>query len=148
MSILDQLEAGRTTSSMEETMAAAEVFARYFPENETLKLSGSLGAGKTTFVKGLARGWGIRDVVTSPTYNLYSIYRGVRQLIHFDAYRITEPREAAELLIEEFLEPPFCLAIEWPENSGNWLAPGGWQIHFSIGPDQKRHLRLTIDTDK
>ena len=133
---------------MEETMAAAEVFACYFPENETLKLSGSLGAGKTTFVKGLARGWGIRDVVTSPTYNLYSIYRGVRQLIHFDAYRITEPREAAELLIEEFLEPPFCLAIEWPENLGNWLDPGGWQIHFSIGPEQKRHLRLTIDADK
>ena len=145
MNILDQLEAGRTTSSMEETMAAAEDFARSFPENETLKLSGSLGAGKTTFVKGLARGWGIRDVVTSPTYNLYAIYRGARQLIHFDAYRITDPREAADLLIEEFLEPPFCLAIEWPENLGNWLAPGGWQIHFSIGPDQKHHLQLTID---
>lgn len=126
-------------------MAAAEAFSQFFPKNETLKLSGGLGAGKTTFVKGLARGWGIGDVVTSPTYNLYSIYRGARQLIHFDAYRIAQPREAADLLIEEFLEPPFCLAIEWPENLGNWLAPGGWQIHFSIGPGQKRHLRLTID---
>ncbi len=147
MNILDQLEAGRATSSMEDTMDAAIAFASYFPVNQTLKLSGSLGTGKTTFVKGLARGWDIRDSVTSPTYNLYSIYHGSRQLVHFDAYRLTKPKEAANLLIEEFFKPPFCLAVEWPEKLGNWLEPGGWHIHFSIRPDQKHYLLLTIDSD-
>ena len=126
-------------------MEVAEEFARYFPENETLKLSGNLGAGKTTFVKGLARGWGIEEEITSPTYNLYSIYRGDRQLVHFDAFRIANSKEAADLLIEEFLQPPFCLAIEWPENLAEWLAPGGWQIRLSIQPNQKRRLRLNIN---
>ena len=142
MSILDKLIAGVRTESAEQTQSYAADLAALLPDNQVLKLSGSLGTGKTTFVQGLAKAWGIDEVVKSPSFNLYSIYQGKRQLIHLDAYRLNHPSQAEDLLIEEFLKPPFCLAIEWPEKVEGWMDEGAWHLYFEIQDEKTHNIRL------
>lgn len=139
---LEQLKAGVETNSPESCEAVAAAFAGLLPEDAIVKLRGDLGAGKTTFVRGLARAWGIVEPVTSPTFNLFSIYQGSRQLVHVDAYRLTHSAEADGLLIDEFLQPPFCLAIEWPERlSLEWTEPA-WDLRLGITPQRTHLIRL------
>jgi len=76
MSILEQLSGGITTTTAAETEALAGALAGLLPADRILALHGDLGAGKTTFIRGLARAWAIDEPVTSPTFNLYSIYQG------------------------------------------------------------------------
>lgn len=115
MSILDKLAKGITSSSPEQSFQIAEELAATLPPEAVLTLEGDLGAGKTTFVKGLAKAWSIQESVTSPTFNIYNLYQGDRQLAHMDAYRLEESPEIwDELMLEELISPPFCLAIEWP----------------------------------
>lgn len=83
---------------------------------DVICLQGDLGAGKTTFVQGLARGWGSLDAVSSPTFILVNVYRDVErnQLFHMDAYRLESALEAGELDLDTMLaQGP--LLIEWPE---------------------------------
>lgn len=127
MSVWTELENGVTTRSPEETRLLGERLARELPSECVLALEGDLGVGKTTFVQGIARGLGISRHVTSPTFNLYSVYHGDRTLVHLDAYRIEGPAGADELLIEDFLKPPYCLVVEWPSRLGGWL-PGNTRI--------------------
>lgn len=143
MSIFERLEAGIVSQSTEETQKVASLFGVEFPANQVLKLSGSLGTGKTTFIKGLAKGWGITESVKSPTFNLYSIYSGNRQLVHLDAYRLNDPSEAEDLLIEEFLTPPYCLAIEWPEKVAGWMDDDSWTLKFKIDSNNQHRIELT-----
>ncbi|HBR95114.1 MAG TPA: tRNA (adenosine(37)-N6)-threonylcarbamoyltransferase complex ATPase subunit type 1 TsaE, partial [Opitutae bacterium] len=86
--LLEQLRSGIRSQTANETEALAGRVAALLPPDAVLALHGDLGAGKTTFVRGLARAWDIQEAVTSPTYNLYTIYQGSRQLIHLDAYRL------------------------------------------------------------
>jgi len=132
MSIFAKLSAGITTGSAAESQAIATELAAVLPETCALALHGDLGAGKTTFVQGLARGFGITQPVTSPTFNLYTVHRGpARTLVHLDAYRLETAAQVDALLIEEFLNPPWCLAVEWPERVAGWLPPG--TLHFDLG---------------
>lgn len=142
MNIFDELKRGIPTRSSEEMMAVAADFAGTCPENLTLELSGDLGAGKTVFVKGLARAWGITEEVTSPTFNIFSIYEGTRNLLHMDAYRLQSAEEVEALMLEEFLSPPYCLAVEWPEKVAEWLPADSWRLTFAIDPDQRHQVRL------
>jgi len=142
MNILEQLEQGVTTSAAEETLALAENLAAFLPENHTLALQGELGAGKTTFVKGLAQAWGITEDITSPTFNIFTLYRGARNLLHLDAYRLENVRQIETLMVDEFLEPPFCLAVEWPENVSPWLPDNCWRLNLNIRADQSHHFCL------
>ncbi|MBC2604678.1 tRNA (adenosine(37)-N6)-threonylcarbamoyltransferase complex ATPase subunit type 1 TsaE [Pelagicoccus albus] len=115
MNILDRLKAGIITSNPEESQSVAQELAATLPPEAVLTLEGDLGAGKTTFVKGLAQAWSIQEPVTSPTFNIYNLYNGDRQLAHMDAYRLeNSPEIWDELMLEELIFPPFCLAIEWP----------------------------------
>jgi len=144
MSILDKLRQGVTTNSAEETRALAAELAGALPPDTVLALHGDMGVGKTTFVQGLARGLGIKEQVTSPTFAIYSVYPGSpRKLVHLDAYRLEHERQLEDLLLEEFLTSPWCLAVEWPEKVGAWLPPGAWHLTLSIveGDRHKIHLR-------
>ena len=143
MTILDRLRAGVTTASAEETRALAARVARDLPPDCTLALHGDLGVGKTTFVQGLARGFGIAEPVTSPTFNIYTVHRApARLLVHLDAYRLDNAAQAEALLIEDFLVSPWCLAIEWPEKIAGFLAPDAWQLDFGITSGERHTLRL------
>ena len=134
--------AGVATASAEETRQIAAELAAALPPDVTLALHGDLGVGKTTFVQGLARGLGVTEPVTSPTFNLCRFYRGAgpgaRNLGHLDAYRLDSPAQVDALLLEDFLQPPYCLAVEWPEKIAGWLPTGAWHLDLAIA-DGERH---------
>lgn len=143
MTILDRLREGLTTASAEETETIGAELAGALPDNAALALAGDLGSGKTTLVRGLARGLGIRAAVTSPTYNIYTLYRGSRQLLHMDAYRISGAHALDSLTIEEFLSPPFLIAVEWPENIPGFFADyRTFRIEMELLPDHRHAIRL------
>lgn len=143
MSIFAKLRAGVITSSAEESHALAEEFARALPPDTTLALHGDLGVGKTTFVQGLARGLGVTDPVTSPTFNIFTLYKGAgRTLVHMDAYRLDDDRQLDALMLEDFLVSPWCLAVEWPEKIAAWIPKSALHLDLGITPDQRHTVRL------
>ena len=140
---LSTLRTGITTASAEETRALATRLAALLPEDCLLALHGTLGVGKTTFVQGLAAGFGISGHVTSPTFNIYTVHTGGRrQLVHMDAYRLEGGSHVEDLLLEEFLRSPWCLAVEWPENVADWIPSDAWHIELSITEGDHHVLRL------
>jgi tRNA threonylcarbamoyladenosine biosynthesis protein TsaE len=143
MDILIQLESGVTTHSPEETEELGSQLATALPENCAVALTGNLGTGKTTLVRGMARGLGIGKAVTSPTYNIYTIYEGERQLLHMDAYRLGDSHDLDSLSIEEFLKPPFLIAVEWPEHIAGFLEDyPTYSIELALLPDHGHNFKL------
>lgn len=118
--LLERLRDGISTGSPEETEALGADLAQAIPANAVIALSGDLGAGKTALCRGIARGLGIDDAITSPTFNLYAVYYGDRQLIHIDAYRLETSSDMDGLLIDDLLDPPFLMVVEWPERIAGW----------------------------
>ncbi len=141
-SIYDRLRGGLTTTTAAETQLLATELAAALPPDSTLALHGDLGVGKTTFVQGLARSFGITDHVTSPTFGIYTLYRGHRTLVHLDAYRLETTREIENLLLEDYLISPWCLAIEWPEKIAEWIPSSALHLDLGITPDQRHTLHL------
>lgn len=142
-SIFDRLRQGQSTDSADAMRLLAAAFAAELPPDATVALHGDLGAGKTTWVQGMAMGLGITEPVTSPTFNLYAIHRGgSRQLVHLDAYRLDRDQDVDDLLIEEFLLTPWLLAVEWPERVERWIPAGAWHLDLSIEEDQNHSVRL------
>ena len=142
-SIFDRLQAGVLTGSADESRALAAEFAAALPPDATVALHGELGAGKTTWVQGMARGLGVADPVTSPTFTLYALHRGPRRMLaHMDAYRLASAADAEALLLEEFLVSPWCLAIEWPERVAAWIPPEARHLDLAIAADGRHSIRL------
>ena len=101
------------SSSPEETEAAGEELAATLRVGDLLLLAGELGAGKTTFVRGLARGLGISSgAVQSPTFQLVRVYPGRIQLAHVDLYRLESGAELADLGLDDLLDQG-VVAVEW-----------------------------------
>jgi tRNA threonylcarbamoyladenosine biosynthesis protein TsaE len=141
--LLSRLRQGVTTSSAEETRALAAKLAGLLPGDTTLALHGDMGVGKTTFVQGLAQGLGVHEHVTSPTFAIYSVYRGNgRTLIHLDAYRLENEGQLEAILLDEFLVSPWILAVEWPERVAGWLPKNAWHLTLSIVEGDRHHVRL------
>lgn len=144
MNIIQSLEKGMLSKDAKTTIFIAKQLAHFIPNDETLALHGDLGAGKTTFVKGLAQAWGINEEITSPTFNIYTIYKGHRNLIHLDAYRLANEAEVENLFLEEFLLSPYALVIEWPEKIASLLSPSTWHLYFDIQKDGSHFIKLEI----
>ena len=102
----------RETSAPEETEAAGEELGRRLRKGDLVLLKGELGAGKTTFVRGMARGAGSSAVVASPTFQLVRIYPGRLQLAHVDLYRIEHSTELADVGIDELADAG-AVVVEW-----------------------------------
>jgi tRNA threonylcarbamoyladenosine biosynthesis protein TsaE len=100
------------TSSPAETEAAGERFGKRLRAGDLVLLIGELGAGKTTFVRGVARGTGSHDPVASPTFQLVRLYAGRVQLAHVDLYRIENTSELADLGLDELLDQG-AVVVEW-----------------------------------
>ena len=142
MTIWDTLHTGTITRTAAETQTLAAELARALPPDSTLALHGNLGVGKTTFVQGLARGLGIRDAVTSPTFNIFTLHRGPTNLLHLDAYRLDNARQVEDLLLSDFMISPWCLAVEWPERIADWLPATTLHLELGIAPDERHTLKL------
>lgn len=105
--------------SPKDTMTFAENYAKSFSSPAIIVLSGDLGAGKTTFAKGLAKGMGIKETVTSPTFTILNEYQGQMPLFHFDMYRISSSEEAFASGFESYFNHkklPGIILVEWAEN--------------------------------
>jgi tRNA threonylcarbamoyladenosine biosynthesis protein TsaE len=143
MNIFAKLRAGVVTTSAEETHAWAGELAAALPPDSTLALHGDLGVGKTTFVQGLARGMGVTAPVTSPTFNIFTLYQGeARTLVHMDAYRLEDDRQIDALMLEDFLVSPWCLAVEWPEKIAAWIPANTLHLDLGITADEHHTIRL------
>lgn len=143
MSVFERLKVGIVTSAAEETRAVAADLARELSPDSTLALHGDLGVGKTTFVQGLARGLGIHEPVTSPTFNIFTLHRGPTNLLHLDAYRLENSQQVDDLLLSDFLITPWCLAVEWPEKIPDWLSANTLHLTLGIDSSERHTLRLT-----
>ena len=142
-SIFAELRAGIVTGTAEETRAIAARLAAALPQGSTLALHGDLGAGKTTFVQGLAAGLGLTGQVTSPTFTIFSLHRGAgRTLIHVDAYRLESGAQLEDLMIDDFLTPPWWLAVEWPEKVPAWLPADALHLDLTHTDDRRHRLVL------
>ncbi len=137
----DRLRAGVTTASADETRTLAQALGAALPPDTTLALHGDLGVGKTTFVQGLARGLGISEAVTSPTFTIFTLHPGPINLLHLDAYRLETAHQVEDLLLGDFMVSPWCLAVEWPEKIADWLPPDTLHLVLGITSDERHTVR-------
>lgn len=104
------------TKSEKETEEAGALFAGDIRDGTVIALYGDLGAGKTAFVRGMARGLGIDSRVSSPTFTIVNEYLGPRELYHFDMYRLNSADELFDIGWEDYLSRGGVIAVEWSEN--------------------------------
>lgn len=101
------------TGTPDETREVGAALAGLVVPGDVISLTGDLGAGKTTFVQGAARGLGVRDPVASPTFVLVREYRGDLPVYHLDVYRLDRLQEVIDLGFEDLLDPSGVMFIEW-----------------------------------
>jgi tRNA threonylcarbamoyladenosine biosynthesis protein TsaE len=137
-------ETVRTTSSEAETVAAGEELGRTLRSGDVVLLYGNLGAGKTAFVRGLARGVGANpDDVSSPTFTIVQEYQGTSTtLFHVDLYRL-EPIEVDDLGLEDLVSSDGIVAIEWSERwTGRPQGEGVTEVRIEdAGEDVRKIIR-------
>ena len=105
------------TTSPAETEAVGAALGKLLPPGTVLAYRGDLGAGKTAFTRGLAKGLGCTDIVTSPTYTIVNEYLSGRlPLFHFDMYRLASSDDLWDIGWEDYLEREGVCAVEWSEN--------------------------------
>ena len=130
------------TNSEEETLRLGERLAKIIPNGMTLLLQGDLGAGKTTLVRGIARGLSIADVVQSPTFNIMKIYlKGNRPLIHIDAYRLADIN--TDIGLDEYIGyETGVTVIEWPMFIKNLIPNYSIEVNITNDGDDHRTIRF------
>ena len=104
------------TNSERETEQLGERLAQKLPDGAVVAMYGDLGAGKTAFVRGMARGMGIDMRVSSPTFTIVNEYLGARELFHFDMYRLGSADELFDIGWEDYLGRGGVCVVEWSEN--------------------------------
>jgi len=141
MPILDAHTLEFFSRSPEQTRRVGMRLGSLLQPGDVISLQGDLGAGKTTFVQGVAQGWGSLDPVSSPTFIIVNVYRRPRdgQLFHMDAYRLDSAPEAAELDLDEMLARG-SLLVEWPERVEGILPENHMWISFEYVAEENRQL--------
>jgi tRNA threonylcarbamoyladenosine biosynthesis protein TsaE len=138
----------RYCASAEDTIAAGQAFARVLSPGDIVLLSGTLGAGKTTFVQGVAKGLGVSERVTSPTFTMVREHRcadalGIETLHHCDVYRVQSLDEVLDLALGELVEDAGVALVEWGELAASIFGRDVMTIDFSVEEDESRIL--TVD---
>ena len=133
------------TNGPEETEALGARLARALEPGAVVAFTGDLGAGKTAFVRGLARGLGVQDRVTSPTFTVANEYEGGRlPLFHFDLYRLGCADELFDIGWEDYLARGGVCAVEWSERMEELLEPGTIRVDLRRGEDEDRRV-ITVE---
>lgn len=121
-------------NSEEETEALGARLAEQLEAGAVVAFTGGLGAGKTAFIRGLARGLGILERVTSPTFTIVNEYEGGRlPLFHFDLYRLSSSGELFDIGWEDYLARGGVCAVEWSENAAGALEKPFVSVRISRG---------------
>ena len=132
------------SNSAQETEALGERLAARLRPGDVIAYTGDLGAGKTAFTLGLARGLGVIDRVTSPTFTIVNEYEGGRlPLFHFDMYRLGSADELFDIGWEDYLARGGVCAVEWSENVGDALEEDTIRVDIRRGDtDQQRRISI------
>lgn len=129
------------SNSYEETQSIAAEFALKLKQSDVLCMYGDLGVGKTAFVQGLAKGLGIDEHITSPTFTIVNEYVGILPLYHFDVYRIVDSDEMYEIGYEEYIYGDGISVVEWPQLIEDILPEKRYDItiskDYSCGEDYR-----------
>jgi len=131
------------TGSPDETRAVGEAMAGVLGSGDVVSLTGDLGAGKTTFVQGAARGLGVAESVLSPTFTLVREYRGASPVFHVDVYRLDHLQDVLDLGFEEMLDSGGVVFIEWGDAIEALLPDDYLQVQMTISDGgDGRHLSV------
>ena len=132
-----------TTNSPAETEAIGAALGKILPPGSVLAYRGDLGAGKTAFTRGLARGLGCKEIVTSPTYTIVNEYLGGRiPLFHFDMYRLRSSDDLFDIGWEDYLDRGGICAVEWSENVADAMEDAVTITIEKLGADSRQ---ITIE---
>jgi len=141
-----------TSSSHEETFQLGVRLARVLEKGSIVAFRGPLGAGKTCFIKGIARGLGVQEEVTSPTYTIVSEYQGFLssendgkvpvQVNHIDAYRLRGNDDFSAIGGEETVFGGGISVIEWCERIPDFVPAGAFRVDIDIKEDGKRLIHM------
>ena len=135
------MDAERHVGSVEETWAAARDFAAELKPGDVVALEGDLGAGKTTFVQGVAAALGASRAVTSPTFCLVVEHPTDRLLmVHMDLYRLHGPDDVLDLGWEDYLERGAALFVEWPDRAGDLIPADAWHVSIAQGDSEEARV--------
>jgi tRNA threonylcarbamoyladenosine biosynthesis protein TsaE len=133
------------TDSPDETEGFAQKIAKKLRPSDVLLLEGDLGAGKTTFTKGLAKGLGITKVVKSPTFTIIKEYQGDLPLYHMDVYRLENSCE--DLGFDEYFEGDGVTVVEWASMIRDFLPKEYLEIEIKHEDDLRRKIQLIPNGD-
>ena len=129
------------THSPEETRALGERLAGTLGPGTVVSFTGDLGAGKTAFISGMARGLGIEERVTSPTFTIVNEYEGGRlPLFHFDMYRLGSADELFHIGWEDYLARGGVCAVEWSENVAEAIEDDAVRVDIARGEDENSRV--------
>jgi tRNA threonylcarbamoyladenosine biosynthesis protein TsaE len=132
------------TATPEETESVAARLAHCLELGDVVTISGELGAGKTTFVRGAARALGVTGPISSPTFTIGHLYEAPTPVAHLDLYRIAglDPEEWGDL--EPYFDRTVAF-VEWPEHGGDWLPEA--RAVVTLGHVDESHRSVRIDSD-
>ena len=133
------------THSPEETRALGRTLAQALQGGAVVAFTGDLGAGKTAFVRGLARGLGIDERVTSPTFTIVNEYDGPTPLFHFDMYRLGSEDELFDIGWEDYLARPGICPVEWSEQIAGALPPEAVRVTIRRHPTEANWRDITVE---
>lgn len=135
------------TASAQETEQLGQRLGQQLKPGAVIAYSGDLGAGKTAFTRGLARGLGIEDPITSPTYTIVNEYPGKIPLFHFDMYRLSSSEDLFDIGWEDYLTRGGVIAVEWSERVADALdeVENLIRIHIRRDPDNDNGREISIE---
>lgn len=134
-----------SSTNSSDTERLGELLGKYLRGGEVIELISDLGGGKTTFVKGLAKGIGSQKSVTSPTFTLSQVYDGKRlSLHHFDFYRLDEPGVVADQLAESIDNQSAVTVVEWSKTVDDVLPKSRLSINFDTAAGNPDERQMTI----
>ncbi|MDE6676568.1 MAG: tRNA (adenosine(37)-N6)-threonylcarbamoyltransferase complex ATPase subunit type 1 TsaE [Clostridia bacterium] len=128
------------SKSQEDTLAWAQEYAKTLRLGDTVLLEGEMGAGKTLVAKGIAKGLGIKEEVTSPTYAYVNAYEN--RLFHFDCYRVSSEQQAFQLGFADYFEAGGICLVEWSENIAGLLPEKCKRVEIIKRGESAREIRF------
>lgn len=138
------------TNSPEQTAKIAEQIARLIKDNLVICLEGDLGAGKTLFTQGFCKALKVKELVTSPTFNLMNVYEGSKRIYHFDLYRLESPEDLEEIGFYEYSDvDDEVVLIEWPDRFFDYMPEDYLHLKIERGKeDCQRVITVSLMGDK
>jgi len=130
------------TSSEKETLIFAKKISKLIKPGDVISVSGELGTGKTCFVKGLAKGMGISQIVTSPSFVILKIYHNKIPLYHFDVYRLDKSYQLEDIGFNQFQYGDGVTVVEWGTKMNELLDFDHLQVNFYYYENKKRKIKI------